>query len=66
MDIGQFPTVTVHPLRAPSSVEDGEVGQNGNSYRRSPKRNPKEQHEPLEEEQSICQKGEGHFIDILV
>ena len=65
MEIHQFPSNTIHPLRAPSKVEDGDGGSSGNFYRRSHKqKHPQEESDHQEVVPSLEETS--RIIDIRV
>jgi hypothetical protein len=65
MEINNFPPPTITPARSTSTVEDGDVGQNGSFYSRTPKKQHKKLHQHSEESTPRID-GSTRLIDIRV
>ena len=65
MDIGIPPKVTFPTIRNPSPIDDGDVGQKGNSYYRKSRKNKQQPLEPPQGQTSGSQESD-HTIDIHI
>lgn len=65
MEIINFPPPTITPTRSTSTVEDGDVGQNGSFYSRN-RKTPKKNQDQNVDEISPPLEGSSSLIDVLV
>ena len=65
MEINNFSPPTITPARSTSTVEDGDVGQKGSFYSRTPKKQQKNIHQHPEESTPRIE-GSTRLIDIRV